>query len=537
MVPKLDVRAARLCASALFSLCISAVPATAATINVPAGGDLQAALDSAQPGDVVLLAPGATYTGSYRLPVKDGSTYITVRTGGPGLPAANIRVTPQDSALLARIKAPNSTSAALTTADGAHHWRIELVEFIGNGGVDLIALGAGSGQSQMSQMPHDIILDRVFIHGDPLLGQRRGIALNSGDTQILNSHISDIKSVGSDSQAIAGWNGSGPYVIENNYLEAAGENVMFGGADPGIWNLVPADITVRRNYMTKPLAWRNEKWSVKNAFELKNARRVLVEGNVFEHVWEASQTGFAVLFTTRNQGGKAPWSIVEDVTFRYNVVRHAGAAFSISGYDDERSSDQTRRIAITNNLVYDIDAKVWGGNGRFIQVGNQPRDITVEKNTVLQSGSVVHVYGKPVEGFVFRNNMARHNSYGIIGDGTGTGHASINRYFPGGVVESNVLAGGHAADYPSLNYFPSVAEYEASFANINEENFALVSGSTYRTAATDGGALGADTAAITRTMRGSLAAGPAEPEPVAASPGASSSPKAPAPDSGDILLN
>ena len=42
---------------------------------------------------------------------------------------------------------------------------------------------------------------------------------------------------------------------------------------------------------------------MKNSFELKNARRVLVEGNVFEHVWAAAQTGFAVLFTTRNQGG------------------------------------------------------------------------------------------------------------------------------------------------------------------------------------------------------------------------------------------
>ncbi|MGE5359790.1 MAG: hypothetical protein ACM3NQ_12305, partial [Bacteroidales bacterium] len=39
----------------------------AATITVPAGGDLQAALDRAQPGDTVLLQPGATYTGNYVL--------------------------------------------------------------------------------------------------------------------------------------------------------------------------------------------------------------------------------------------------------------------------------------------------------------------------------------------------------------------------------------------------------------------------------------------------------------------------------------
>jgi hypothetical protein len=373
----------------------------------------------------------------------------------------------------------------------------------------------------MEQMPHDLVFDRVYAHGDPRLGQKRGIALNSGATQVINSHISDIKAAGVDSQAIAGWNGSGPFVIENNYLEAAGENVMFGGADPSVWNLVPSDITVRRNYMSKPLAWRGERWTVKNVFELKNARRVLVEGNVLENVWAAAQTGFAVLFTPRNQNGRAPWSVVEDVTFRYNVIRHAGSAFSISGFDDIRSSDQGRRIAISNNLVYDIDGAAWGGEGRFVQIGNQPRDITVEKNTVFQSGSVVHVYGKPIEGFVFRNNMARHNKYGIVGDSVGIGNAAIGRYFPGAAIDRNVLAGGNAASYPAGNFFPSVTEYEASFADIAAENFVLLPGSAYRTAATDGGALGADPVAINTTMRGPAVIPSPAPGPV------------PAPDAGD----
>jgi hypothetical protein len=41
---------------------------------------------------------------------------------------------------------------------------------------------------------------------------------------------------------------------------------------------------------------------VKNLFELKNAQRVLFEGNVLENVWGAfSQSGFAVLLTPANQ--------------------------------------------------------------------------------------------------------------------------------------------------------------------------------------------------------------------------------------------
>jgi hypothetical protein len=512
VVTKLDARrAAGLCARVLLSLFISAVSAAAATINVPAGGDLQAALDSAQAGDLILLASGATYTGTYRLPVKSGSTYITVRTDASpdALPAPNTRVTPQHAAVLAKIKAPNGASAALTTAEGAHHWRIELVEFVGNGGADLIVLGASASQTQLAQMPHDLVFDRVYVHGDPALGQKRGIAMNSGTTQVLNSHFSDIKAVGIETQAIACWNGSGPFLIENNYVEAAGVNILFGGSDPSVANLVPSDITVRRNYVTKQLSWREEKWTVKNLFELKNARRVLVEGNVFENTWVASQTGFAILFTTRNQGGKAPWSIVEDVTFRSNVVRHAGGAFSISGYDDERPSEQTRRLLIANNLVYDIDARYASGNGRFVQIGNQPRDIVVEKNTVLQTGSAIHAYGKPIEGFVFRDNMLRHNTYGVIGDSNATGNASLHAYFPGVRFDRNVLAGGKASSYPSENYFPTVQEYEASFMNLADENFALVPDTSLRSSASDGGPLGADVATIDSTMRGSGATAPA----------------------------
>ena len=87
-------------------------------------------------------------------------------------------------------------------------------------------------------------------------GGRRGIALNGGAMAVVDSYLADFKEVGADSQAICGWNGPGPFKIVNNYLEAAGENVMFGGADPSVRNLVPSDIEIRRNTLTKPLTWR-----------------------------------------------------------------------------------------------------------------------------------------------------------------------------------------------------------------------------------------------------------------------------------------
>src|SRR3954447_2212542 len=80
--------------------------ANAATIAVPAGGDLQAALNAAQPGDVIKLAPGATYVGNFVLPNKGPiNDYIPIRSAAPDaqLPPAGVRVSPADAAQLPKI--------------------------------------------------------------------------------------------------------------------------------------------------------------------------------------------------------------------------------------------------------------------------------------------------------------------------------------------------------------------------------------------------------------------------------------------------
>jgi hypothetical protein len=442
-------------------------PPTGRTIAIKAGGDFQAALEKAQPGDVITLEAGATFKGPFTLPRKNGEGWIIVRTGAPDerLPAPGTRIVPADAPVLPKIVSPGPVPALLT-APGAHHYRFIGVEFTVAPGVgrcyNLVALG-DFGQTALEQVPHDLILDRVYIHGAPGTNLRRGVALNSASTAVIDSTLSDIHEAGADAQALGGSAGPGPFKIVNNYLEGSGENLLFGGADPAIRDLVPSDIEIRNNHVAKPLAWMKghpayagTEWTVKNLFELKNARRVLVEGNLFEYNWPAAQNGFAILFTVRNQDGKAPWSVVEDVTFTNNVLRHVSSAINILGHDENSTSGQTKRILIRNNLFEDVGGPPWGGSGRFLQLLDGTADIVVEHNTVSQTGDILAVSPRPHSGFVFRYNVAPHNQYGVGGDNHfGDPMGTLRDFLPGAVFTGNVIAGGDPGRYPKGNVFPA----------------------------------------------------------------------------------
>lgn len=472
-------------------------------IHVAAGGDLQAALNNAQPGDWIALERGATYRGPFRLPRKDGNGWIVISTGDKGVVPAGQRVSPANAPAMARLV--SSSSDVIETDPGAHHYRFVGLEFTPTDGAflrALIQIGAEAGPAEA--LAHHIIVDRCYLHGDPRRGTRRGIALNSRESAVIDSYLSDFKEVGADSQAIGGWNGPGPFKIANNYLEAAGENLMFGGADPTIDDLVPSDIEIVGNHLSKPLTWRMDDphyqgtaWTVKNLFELKNARRVLVDGNLLEYNWPHAQNGFAVLMTPRNQDGRSPWSVVEDVTFINNLVRHVAAGVNVLGHDDIHSSQPTRRIAIRNNLFVDVGGS-WG-SGRLFQLLDGTSDVTIDHNTAQQTDTLIIGGDRaPHTRFVFQNNIAFNNAYGVIGSGTGPGRPSLERYFPGAVIRRNVIIGGTADRYPQDNFFPPTAA-QVGFADLQANDFRLKASSSYKRAATDHLDVGANIEKIVAT--------------------------------------
>src|SRR4029079_19625647 len=109
-------------------------------------------------------------------------------------------------------------------------------------------------------------------------------------------------------------------------------------------------------------------------------------------------------FTVRNQDGKAPWSVVEDVVFANNVIRRVGSGINILGHDDNHTSQHTSRIALRNNLFVDVGG-TWG-SGRLFQLLDRTRDITIDHNTAHQSGTLLTADGGPHARFVCAQHSA-----------------------------------------------------------------------------------------------------------------------------------
>jgi hypothetical protein len=454
-------------------------------IIVRRGGDLQAAIDRARPGDTITLEAGATFTGAFVLPNKPGSEFITIRSSAKDseLPEIDQRIEPKKFARsLPRIVSNIKGSPAILASRGAHHFRFVAVEFgpTIEGLYNIIQIGTGEEKS-VTELPHHLEFDRVFIHGDPIIGQRRGIAGNGRNIKIENSYISDIKRKGEESQAIAVWATDGPVEIINNYLEAAAENVLFGGAG-SVLKLVPTNCIVRDNYLNKPIEWRTEGWVVKNLFEIKNGKDIKIENNLMTHNWAMGQDGTAVLFTTRADNGIN--SLIEDIDFAGNIVRGAGGGLNIYGAEGGGG----KRLSIRNNLFENLDAKAWGSSGHFMKVTAWD-GLQIENNTILQSGNIASAYGTPVDHFVFRNNIVFENEYGIKGDNMGSGQSVIDFFFSSGTVSHNIIIGGRTSNYKERNFFPTSLD-KVGFADLRAGDYRLSSNSPYFNQGANGAPIG-----------------------------------------------
>jgi len=486
----------------------SSFHAKAATLTVPAGGSLQSAINAAQAGDTIVLDAGAVYSGDFVLPNKSGSSYITIQSSRVGELPDGVRVGPAQSALFAKLHSGSAAGQVIRTLSGAHHYRfigIEISTATTALTYDLVRFGESTQTA--TDIPHDIVIDRSWIHGYDTQDVQRGVSLNGSEITISNSYINEIHGQGYDTQTICGWNGPGPFHIINNYLEAAGENVLFGGADPSISNLVPSNIEIRRNYLFKPLRWKMSDpsyagihWSVKNLLEIKMGRNIIIDGNVMENSWGDAQIGYAVLFTVRNQNGTAPWATIENVSFTNNTVKNSEQGFQLLGQDNLNISQQATGLQITNNLFTGI-------LNRFLTM-TAYTNVTMTHNTHFQGGNIMSLYGVPSANFVYTDNITNRdpNGYGIFGDGVGEGNTALTTYVPAAITQKNLIAAVYVPIYPVTNFYPT------SITGVLDSNYQVVN-STYKSAGTDGKDLGCDINALNTAQSGAAPSGTPAPTP------------------------
>jgi hypothetical protein len=500
----------------LLTTSVASTPSAGRTLHVAATGNLQAALDSASPGDKILLAAGATFTGNFILPAKVGGIagqWITVQTDG-GIPAEGSRMTPSLASSLALPKIATATSnPAITTAAASARWRFTGVEVTADPALTqsyaLVYLGQDAGAQTIANLPTDIIFDRVYVHGTPNLDFRRCITLNGARESVIDSYVSECHG-SSDAQAIASYNGPGPFKIVNNYLDGSTENVAFGGADPSIAGLVPSDIEIRHNHIAKPMSLKGGPWLVKNLLEMKAGRRVLIDGNVLENSWLQGQVGFAFVLWSANQSGACTWCVTEDVTVTNNLIRNVAGAFNLEEHAYFPSLSM-HRLAIRNNVVIGLDAPdivSAGGNGKVFQILNQIADLSIEHNTGFSptSSSFIWDPASVQTDQVIRDNLVGGPNYAIFTSFGGGALGWTHVAGPGSVFAGNVVAYGTAGGVPAVtgNLFPATFDaiglagggQAATSLTSQLSDLALSSSSPYKGKATDGTDPGANVAAV-----------------------------------------
>ena len=159
-------------------------------IKVPPGGNVQAAIEQANSGDVVELQAGAVYSGQINLPNKPLTDYVTIRSSAAADLPVDKRVGPEQKASMATILSGMLGRAAVAATNGAHHYRFVGIEFATSSAsynYGLIQLGKGEKRPEL--VPHDIEIDRSYIHPYKSGVTRRGIGINSSNTTIKNSYI------------------------------------------------------------------------------------------------------------------------------------------------------------------------------------------------------------------------------------------------------------------------------------------------------------------------------------------------------------
>ena len=303
---------------------------------------------------ITFASGGLQLGGMLPSPLQQDVIYYVINLSGNTFKVA---ATPAGSAIT--LTSAGTGMISMSNANVPHGWKFSGIEAAPTNGTflfNVFQVGSGLETSQYS-MVHHFEFDRIYCHdfSNAQNGPRRCIADNSQYLYVHDSYISGMKDQNNDSQAISGWGSLGPTAIINNFLEAAGENILYGGGYPTYYPLANQNKVFIGNHFYKPFIWkygagtgigaptgtclydqgidpnhqggeffldtainqgyvcvagtwtttasRPNHYGVKNIFEFKSGRNFTLLGNVFQGSWTDQQNGQALLFAQSEGSG------------------------------------------------------------------------------------------------------------------------------------------------------------------------------------------------------------------------------------------
>jgi hypothetical protein len=422
---------------------LDGTPSPGKQIHVGANSDLAAAIEGAKCGDTLLLPAGAAYEVEVKeLPSKncDDQYYITIRTDTPDskLPPEGTRISPAWGGVASLPGRPPYAQPAggpaklLATIVVRRPVGVKVGDHLRFIGIEWTT-APNSYVALMATAEHTdhVIFDRNWFHPADGAEVAHGVGMLDGAraVAVINSYINGLNCVAVagrciDATGVGGGQGNDPIStlkIYNNFIEASGENILFGG---GASTTNPTDIEIRRNHLFRPLLWKEGQpgytpsalghpYIVKNHFELKSAIRVLFEANLLDNSWGGfSQAGYSILLTPKDQSNKCPLCRVNDVTIRFNRIRSVAGVLLIANAPAATGGAPSDggRYSIHDLFADDLHDKDFKGGGSFlILVSWQPpvHDIQIDHVTAFVTGELLGVVntGPKLANFILTNNV------------------------------------------------------------------------------------------------------------------------------------
>ncbi len=457
----------------------------------------------------MLLPAGASYE-VRELPAKkcDDQHYITIRTDSPDskLPPEGTRISPAWAGVAslpgrpAFAQPPGGPAKLLATIVVKTNNGVIVGDHVRFIGIEWTT-APDEHLSRMIYTDHNdnVIFDRNYIHAGEgsEVGHGIGMILGSHKVAAINSYLSGFNCIArkgscTDATAVGGAHSEEPFgtfKIYNNFLEASGEDILFGG---GGSEYSPTDIEIRRNHFFRPMLWmegapgytpspKGEPYIVKNNLELKSGIRVLIEANLLENSWGGfTQSGFSILFTPSSQSSHCPKCQVTDITLRYNRVRNVAGVLTIATkHAPEKkgggSPADGGRISVHDLIADDIHDRDYKGAGGFLKYMSALvtiHDVQIDHVTSFGTGVLMAVSdksGEKMPNFVLTNSVfavgddrrpvvpaaARSCAAGAVKAGP---QAVFDACFSNYKIDHNLLAIGRSAGFPKGNMAVSSAK-------------------------------------------------------------------------------